>query len=57
MPAIIPSTKKYPPPHVNSGIYSKFMPYMPAIKVRGMNIVAISSTFMPSFILLLMLER
>jgi hypothetical protein len=36
----------------------KFIPYMPAIKVSGMNIVAIMvSTFITEFILLLVLDK
>lgn len=48
----------YPHFHESSGIYSKFIPYTPARKVKGINIVAmIVSTFITSFILLLMLDR
>ena len=54
----------YPQYDRNSGIFhgetsgSKFMPYTPARKLNGMNIVAIMvNTFITSFIRLLTLDR
>jgi hypothetical protein len=37
---MIPQTPKYPHFQFNSGILLKFIPYTPAIKVKGIKIVA-----------------
>ncbi len=56
--AIPKRIRGYPHRHSSSGIYRKFMPLTPAIKVRGMKIVAmIVNTFMMELVLLLTLER
>jgi len=55
---MIPNSPKYPYRHYNSGIFAKFVPYIPVSKVSGRNIAAtIESTFITSFMRLDTEER
>ena len=55
---ITTQTPKYPHFQFSSGIFTKFMPYSPTMKDRGMNTdEMIVSTYMITIIRLLMLER
>ena len=51
-------TIKNPPDNSTKGMYLKFMPYKPVIKVKGMKIVVIAvKTFMIEFKRLLTLDK
>jgi hypothetical protein len=58
MPSMTKSMRKYPYRHSSSGMYLKFIPYKPTIKVSGIKINEIAvRTFITSFSRLLTLER
>ena len=47
---IKPRLKKYPYFHSSSGMYLKFIPYIPVIRVKGRKIVVMEvNTFITSF--------
>ena len=56
--AITPIITKYPNRHSSPGIFTKFMPYIPAMRAKGRKIAAtIDSTFITWFIRLETADR